>query len=267
MSEFDEALARAVQDGIARGGLPGAADAVRRGRRRSLRARGGVTVLGVAVVAGALGGAGFFGSGVGGSAVVGAAAGAANSFSDYGVLPASQWPGYDTEHWTVSAHCGLADRSKCKPGDPSSDPVTETKISEWWGVCTPGRTYPVRRYASFTTQRDEARKVDEDESVFTFPDRATAAAFLADARAAGSPKVCGTEPGYTATSTPGVSTSDGLSWLASSKDAMASYEHGYLVQVDDRVAMLRVLQEDGDTMPGTENDALVLADMAQALAK
>src|SRR5205814_2141020 len=120
------------EDGIARGRLPGAADAVRRGRRRSLRARGGVTVLGVAVVAGALGGASALD---GGAARVGAEAGPSGVHADEGVLPVAQWPGYGLSHWKLSASCAAADRSKCRPGDSVDHLVTQVKAGDWLEPC------------------------------------------------------------------------------------------------------------------------------------
>ena len=143
MSELDEALARAVQDGIARGALPGAADAVRRGRRRSLRARGGVAFAGVAVVAGAPGGAGVLG---GGAVPVGAGSGV---HADDGVLPVAQCPGYDVGHWRLSASCSAADRSKCRPGDPVDPHVTQQSVSDLVGQCAPGAAFQVRRYVQY----------------------------------------------------------------------------------------------------------------------
>uniref|UniRef100_UPI001891072A hypothetical protein n=1 Tax=Catenulispora pinisilvae TaxID=2705253 RepID=UPI001891072A len=194
---------------------------------------------------------------------VGAGSGSHTASAD-GIMPAAQWPGYDIAHWTVSPNCGLADRSKCIPGDPTSN-VTSAAISLRFGTCTPGQTYPVRRFVQYATQYDTAHKLDADETVLTFPDHGTAAAYLADAHAAGSPKIC---PGTSgATSAPGVSTADGLSWVVGNKDAVTSYAHGYLVQVGDRVAVLRVNQMDADSMQSTANDELVLADMEQALAE
>ena len=270
MSEFDETLARAVQEGIARGGLPGAADAVRRGRRRGLRARGGVAVLGMAAIAGTMGIGTTFGGG--GSGAVGAGSGG-HGPSAYGIMPASQWPGYAIADWKLSAGCGWADRSKCNAGDPTVDHITSLKIGDVFGVCTPGPTYPVRQSARYDTQHDDAHQLDGEETVYTLPDRAAAAAFLADARAAGAPKKCPPGPPQdtsTSTEAPGVSTTDGLSWVTSGKgtpDARPFYTHSYLVQVDDRIAVLGIQQDGTGAMQSTEYDAQVLADMARALEK
>lgn len=265
MSEFEEALAEAVQDGIARGGLPGAADAVRRGRRRSLRARGGVTVLGVAVVAGALGGAGMLGGGAG---TVGAASGLGGHAGE-GILPAAQWPGYDLEHWKVSpSGCGAADRSKCRAGDPVDHAVTSVKVGDWGLGCGPSSpTFPVRRFAQYATQYDTARRLDANEAVLTFPDEGTAAAFMANARSADFSRSCGTGSGASHIS-PGVSTAEGFSWLTTQQFAgssKADSQHCYLVQVDDRVAVLRINQLSGDTLNGTVGDPTVLRNLAAAL--
>ena len=262
MSEFDEALAQAVQDGIAHGGLPGAADAVRRGRRRSLRARGGVTVLGVAVVAGALGGAGMFGGGAG---AAGAASGAAGHASD-GILPAAQWPGYDVEHWTVSpSGCSAADRSKCHPGQADDPNVTDIKVTDWFGLCTPGPTYPVRRFAHYATQYDAVRKLDADEIVVTLADEHAAAAFMADIRAASPGKACAGVSGVHLS--PGVSTADGVSrrTVSEPQPGFADYGRDYAVRQGDRVALLRVNEDGQDTVLSATDDATVLHDLAVAL--
>lgn len=262
MSEFDDALAEAVQDGIARGGLPGAADAIRRGRRRSLRTRGGVTVLGVAVVAGALGGAGMLGGRAG---TAGAASGLGRHASD-GILPAVQWPGYDLEHWKVSASgCSAADRSKCRAGDPVDHSITKSNVSEWFGVCSPGGTYPVRRYVLYATQYDTQRRLDANEVVITFTDENAAAAYLADARVAAKGKGCAGVDAGAETLSIGVSTADGVSWEATGHDAFVSSSHNYLVQADDRVAVLRIDQIGGNTLQSTARDAVVLHDLAVAL--
>lgn len=262
MSEFDEALAQSVQDGIARGGLPGAADAVRRGRRRSLRARGGVTLLGVAVVAGALGGAGVLGGGAGS---VGVGAGS-SVHADEGILPVAQWPGYDLGHWKLSAACAAADRSKCRAGDPTDD-VKQVKVGEYAGQCGPGASFQIRRFVQFGTQYDTAHKLDANEIVFTFADGDAAAAFMADARTAVSARGCAGVPGAEATS-PGLSTAGGVSWVVTQQDGgvnhLPSVGHQYLVQADNRVALLRVMQF-GTDFQSTVGDAKVLAEMQQAL--
>ncbi|ACU76539.1 hypothetical protein Caci_7715 [Catenulispora acidiphila DSM 44928] len=264
MSEFEEALARSVQDGIARGGLPGAADAVRQGRRRSLRARGGVTMLGVAVVAGALGGAGVLGGGTGTAAGSGT-----DSFkhADDGVLPAAQWPAYDVAHWKVAPSCSVADRSKCRPGDPTDD-IKQVKAGDLTGQCGPTKSFPVLRFVQYATQEDELLKLDGDEIVLTLPSRAAAAAFMAEARTAGSPRACAGVPGAEGV-TPGVDTADGVSWeWTEAPPNAAMYGHGYLVRVDDRVAFLRLNQTGGgDTVRGTAGDETVLKNLEAALSK
>lgn len=262
MSEFDEALARSVEDGIARGRLPGAADAVRRGRRRSLRARGGVTVLGIAVVAGALGGASALGDG---AARPGAGAGPWGAHADEGVLPVTQWPDYDLSHWTLSASCAAADRSKCRPADPVDHAVTQRSVGDMVGQCAPGGEFPVRRFVQFGTQYDTLRKLDADEIVVTFADEDGAATFMAQARTAVSAGICAGLRGAGATS-PGVSTAEGVSWLTTGA-ALDDYGHDYLVQADDRVALLRVNQLGVDTIHGTADDATVLRQMRQALER
>ena len=262
MSEFDEALARSVEDGIARGGLPGAADAVRRGRRRSLRARGGVTVLGVAMVAGALGGASALGGGAG---QAGAGAGGHSVHTDEGVLPVTQWPGYDLSHWSLTASCAAADRSKCRPGDPTDD-VKEAKVSDWVGGCLPGATFQIRRFVQFGTQYDDRQKLDANEIVLTFANGDAAAAFMAEARTAVSTRGCAGVPGAEVT-TPGLSTADGVSWLTAGRDALVSYGHDYLVQADDRVALLRVNQLDADGIGSTAGDQAVLHNLVAALSR
>lgn len=261
--EFDEALARSVQDGIARGALPGAADAVRRGRRRSLRARGGVTVLGVAVVAGALGGAGILGGGAG---TVGAGSGTGTHAGE-GFMPAAQWPGYDLEHWKLSpSGCSAADRSKCRPGDAIDHVVTDTKIGDWAGVCVPGQSYPIRRYAVYATKYDDARKLDALETVMTFHDAGAAASFMADARRAAATKKCSSDPDSGVVSF-GVGTADGVSWVNAAQRPISEYEHVYVAQEDDRVAVLRVNQMEGDTLQSTAGDGSVLQNLAAALAR
>jgi hypothetical protein len=264
MSEFDEALARSVEEGIARGGLPGAADAVRRGRRRSLRARGGVTVLGVAVVAGALGGAGILGGGAG-SVAAGSATGA---HADEGFMPAAQWPGYDLEHWKLKpSGCSLADRSKCVPGDAIDHVVTEVKVADWAGGCYPGPSFPVRRYAVYATNYDEGRKLGAYETVVTFRDENAAAAYLAGARAVAVKTNCADTAESATVTLPGASTGDGVSWVSEEQRPTAGYRHNYVVQVDDRVALLSVDQMSGDTLQSTAGDATVLQNLADALAR
>ncbi|MBS2536816.1 hypothetical protein KGQ20_29045, partial [Catenulispora sp. NF23] len=196
----------------------------------------------------------------------GADAGSASARAE-GILPATQWPGYDVAHWTVAPNgCGAADRSKCSPGQAADPVVTDAKASDWTGQCTPGRTFPIRRFVQYATNQDVALKLDANEIVLTFPDQNTAAGFLSDARNPGSPKSCSDDP-RAETTVPGVSTADGVSWVSTSHTAAGGYLHGYVVRAGDRVAVLRVNQMVGDTMQSTAKDELVLADMEQALAK
>ncbi|GAA1970390.1 hypothetical protein [Catenulispora subtropica] len=268
MSEFVDVLTEAVEAGTAEGRLPGAADAMRRGRRRSLRARGGAAALGVAVLGGALGIGSTFGPDSG-TTPVGAGAGPGEwgvRHADDGILPVAQWPGDALAHWKLTPSCGLADRKACRPG-AATDDVKEARVGEWTGQCEPGASVPVRRFVQYGTQFDEGRKLDADEIVFTFPDRDTAAAaFLAGARTAGSPQSCAGVADAEVAS-PGVSTADGVSWLLTQKATLVGYTHFYVVQVDDRVALLRVNQIGGDTLRSTTGDETVLQNLKAALSR
>jgi len=280
MSEFDEALAQAVEADTARGRLPGAADAVRRGHKRSLRARGGVAVLSVAAVGGAfatttaLGGAASGEKTVAAAATTGNPAGApkstpesaAQNHTGDGVLPAEQWPGYNLVHWQVKQMEMPTPPTKwmslqnfpCDGGvdglEKYSVPVTDV---EMWGGSYSGST--------------SGKGLGADETVITFADSAKAEAYLEDARGAGSAKACGTGPTAPVPS-PGVSTEHGVSWVVREQDTvvegshMPSVSHSYLVQDGNRVAVLRVMQW-SDDLRSTAQDAKVLNELEQALKK
>lgn len=255
MSEFDEVLARAVEAGTARGRLPGAADAVRRGRRRSLRTRGGVAVAGVAAVAGALGVTSALG-GQAGAAPVGPGAGG-TIHTDEGMLPAAQWPAYDVKHWKPH---------KINQGNLESGAVLEV-------YCVPvTKGIQSRKHVAFESSSDYSRpQLRIYEDVFTFADSRAAAEFMVKARAAVSPKTC-PEASGTVVVAQGVSTADGVSWVTDQHPERLSgspgyHSHGYLVQVDDRVALLQVGQEGADTYQGTAGDTTVLKNLEAALSR
>jgi len=281
MSEFDEALARAVEDGVARGGLPGAADALRRGRRRSLRARGGAAVLGVAAVGGAFGvtaSLGGTGGGVTTAAAVTTPTTTGHSASvptpvtesapvtpppahGDGLLPAKLWPGYDLLHWNPQ---------------PTNLPKPAKSAGSLVPHCYPPNVnppmpkgFPITGMSMWGTEYSTAHHVDADEIVFTFADEAQASAFLADARQAGSGQTCDSGPEATVPS-PGVSTDDGVSWLITQQvspvDHLPSVDHSWLVRSGNRVALLRVDQF-GSDFRSTADDVKILAQMRQALEK
>jgi hypothetical protein len=269
MSEFDEALARAVEDGVARGGLPGAAAAVRRGRRRSLRARSGTAVLGVAALGGALGVGATFGSGSGpGEATAAAATGspasaptssAAPTGHGEGLLPAHQWPGYDLVHWNPTpqsvpnshaSHLG-SQINHCDAEKNKQDSFATTGLSMW------SSEYSTDHHGS------------ADETVVTFADEAKAEAYLADAKGAGSAPACGTGSAAQVPSS-GVSTEHGVSWVVTQQDGgtdhLQQVQHVWLAQSGNRIAFLRTMQF-GTDFKSTSGDAKVLAEMQQALEK
>jgi hypothetical protein len=283
MSEFDEALAQAVEDGIARGGLPGAADAVRRGRKRSLRARGGVAVLGVAAVGGAFGVTASLGGITGGADTAAAAVttaattpttaghsasvptpvteSAPGSAHGDGLLAAKLWPGYDLVRWNP------------RPSNPSG--VTKS-VGSLVLHCYPStvnppmpKTFPITGFSMWGNEYNTAHHLDADETVFTFADEAGASAFLADTRQAGSAPGCDSGPGASVPSQ-GVSTDRGVSWLITQQvspvDKLPSVDHDWLVQSGNRVALLRV-EQFGSDFRSTADDAKVLAQMQQALEK
>ena len=280
-SEFDEALAQAVEDGIVRGRLPGAAEAVRRGRRRSLRARGGAAALGVAAVGGAFGVTAALGGTAGGgnttaaavttattpttghsasvpTAVTESASSPASAHGD-GMLPAKLWPGYDLVHWDVHLN---------NPAGPvkSVGSLVHHCYSSTVNPPMP-KTFPITGMNMWSNGYDTAHHVDADEAVFTFADEAQASAFLADARQAGGAPACGSGPTATVPS-PGLSTDHGLSWLTTQQvspvDKLPETVHGWLVQSGNRVAVLRVDQF-GSDFRSTANDLDVLSEMRQAL--
>lgn len=273
MSEFDEALAQAVEDGIARGGLPGAADALRRGRRRSLRARGGMAVLGVAAMGGSLGVSAAFGEGgktaaapttkAATSPTTGHSASAPTSPAHGdGLLAADLWPGHDLVHW------------EAKLNNPRG-PVKA--VGSLVMHCYPSnvnppmlKTFPVTGMNMWTNGYDTTHHADGIYSVYTFADEAEASAFLADARhAPDRDPGCGSGPGAVK-SAPGVSTDYGLSWLTLQQDSgvrhLPSDTHDFVVQSGNRVALLTVNQF-GTAFTDTTDDLKVLADMRQALEK
>lgn len=265
MSEFDEDLARAVEHGVARGGLPGAADAVRRGGRRSRRARGGAAVLTVAALGGALGVGSAFGAGRGTDAAASAASTGGHSASapatshGDGLLAPDLWPGYDLVHWTPR---------------PLSFGKT-TRVSSMVLHCTPSdpslpRSFPITGSTLFDNTYDTAHRLDADETVFSFADADAASAYLADARNAGTAQAsCGTGP-FSQVPAPGASTGYGVSWLLTQRqsgvDGMPLVTHNYLVRAGNRVALLRVTQF-GDDFRSTAGDATLLAELRQALEK
>ncbi|MEY9925498.1 hypothetical protein ABH926_000118 [Catenulispora sp. GP43] len=278
MPEFDDALARAVQDGVGQGGMPGVADAMRRGRKRSLRARGGVAVLGVAAIGGALGVTASLGGPAGAAKTVTAAdaptttgrpASAPTSSSESapppargdGLLAAKLWPGYDLTHWDPQP----SNPSRAAKGAGSL--VTHCYPSDSHPPA--GIAFPITGMSMWGTEYDTAHHVDAQEVVFTFADEAKASAFLADARNAGSAPACGSGRDALVPA-PGVSTGDGVSWLInqqhSSVDNLPSVEHTWVVRVGDRVAMLRVSQF-GSDFKSTAGDKKVFADLQAALEK
>jgi hypothetical protein len=287
MPEFDEALARAVQDGVGQGGMAGAADAMRRGRRRSLRARGGVAVLGVAAIGGALGVTATLGGLAGGAKAVAAAdaptttgspASAPTSSSESarptrpttstqsappargdGLLAANLWPGYSLAHWDP---------------EPTNLPATQS-IGSMINHCDTNPadlgkySFPVTGAKQWGTTYITAIRGDAEEDLFIFADASHAAAFLADARGAGTAKSCSTGPAAQVPS-PGVSTDYGVSWVVKQQDGgvdhLPSIDHRYLVQSGNRVALLRAMQF-GTDFESTSGDAKVLADLQAALEK
>ena len=242
-----------MQDGTGRARLPGAADAMRRGRRRALRARGGVALAGVAAIGGALGIGSAFGPGSG-AGPLGAAAGARPGVhADDGMLPAEQWPGYDVEHW-----------KPLRLNQPNLDRIA---VMEEWCVDVT-KAVSSKKHVAFAAGYDDTRKLDAFEDVFTFSDSKAAADFMAGARHAGAAKTCRFPSGPVYVS-PGVSTADGVSWKTDQPSGSAStaHTHAYLVQVDDRVALLQVSQEGAATYQSTRGDALVLRNLAAALSR
>jgi len=275
MSEFDEALAQAVEDGVARGGLPGAAEAVRRGRRRSLRARGGAAVLGIAAIGGAVGVTAALGGPAAGARPVAAAGAtttpttgrsasaptsatepAAVAAHGEGLLAPNLWPGDAEVHWPVQLlippgpakaaysvvdHCGASRKS-----------FPATGLTMW---------------ANGLIHNSNGAMATE--TVYTFADEKGAAAYLADARGAASAPTCDPGSPYTNVYSPGISTAYGVSWSLhqqdSSIDGRPAVNHRWLVQSGNRVAFFEVERLDKD-FPGT-NDAKVLADLLHALQK
>jgi len=291
MSEFEEALTRAVQEGAEPGRLPGAADAVRRGRRRTLRARTGTAVLGVAALGGALGVTSVLGGGAGAAAsaasgttgttgITGAALAATTTGSPAsaptsapaqggdGLLPAKQWPGYNVVHWdpqlvqlpngggpTKMGSLAL----RCYPAGVTPDPKDMT-------------TFPVEKLTQWGVEYNTSHHVDADQMVLTFADEAKAGAFLADARTAGSVPNCVLNPksGDTRVAAQGASTDDGVSWTVTQPSGAPglaeSVDHWYVVQSGNRVSMFRVMQF-GDDFKSTAGDKTVLQDLEAALRK
>ncbi|MEY9911066.1 hypothetical protein ABIA35_007317 [Catenulispora sp. MAP12-49] len=266
------------------GGMAGAADAMRRGRRRSLRARGGVAVLGVAAIGGALGVTATLGGLAGGAKAVAAAdaptttgspASVPTSSSEParattstqsappargdGLLAANLWPGYSLAHWDP---------------EPTNLPATQS-IGSMINHCDTdpadlGKySFPVTGAKQWGTTYITAIRADAEEDLFVFADASHAAAFLADARGAGTAKSCSTGPAAQVPS-PGVSTDYGVSWVVRQQDGgvdhLPSIDHRYLVQSGNRVALLRAMQF-GTDFESTSGDAKVLADLQAALEK
>ena len=233
-SEFDAALAQAVEDGIARGGLPGAAEAVRRGRRRSLRARGGAAVLGIAAIGGAVGVTAALGgaatgarpvaatgvtAGVTTSPTTGRSASAPTSATESaavaahgdGLLAPDLWPGYAEIHWTVQPMSpqGPVNAAESLVGTCSSDT----------GDPAVRQSFPVTGMAMWTNGPNHTSDAAEAiETVFSFADEKEAAAFLADARHAGTAPTCGTGL-HASVFSQGVGTAYGVSWILHQKDS------------------------------------------------
>ncbi|NUR60503.1 MAG: hypothetical protein HOV87_17850 [Catenulispora sp.] len=251
MSEFVDALTDAVEADTARSRLPGAADAVRRGRRRSLRARGGVAVLGIAAIGGALGIGSAFGPGSG-AAPIAPLAGQSSAYADDGMLPAEQWPGYDLAHWKPqlfkAPNEGVTKEGSLvlRCGDKAQNPPL----------------FPFTRTVEFHTGYVAAYKMNADQTVWTFADEAKAEDFLADARTAGSAPACGEGDGAEVSST-GVSTASGVSWLLTQK-ATSEVDHMWVVRSGSRVTLLRVSQS-GDAFKSTAGDKTVLENLEKAL--
>jgi hypothetical protein len=114
----------------------------------------------------------------------------------------------------------------------------------------------------------DSNGAEATETVYTFADEKDAAAFLADARGAGSAPTCDPGP-YANVHSPGISTAYGVSWSArqqdSSLDGRPAVNHSWLVQSGNRVAVFDTERLDKD-FTGT-SDAKVLADLLQALEK
>ncbi|MEY9888805.1 hypothetical protein ABIA31_002453 [Catenulispora sp. MAP5-51] len=250
------------------GGMAGAADAMRRGRRRSLRARGGVAVLGVAAIGGALGVTATLGGLAGGAKAVAAADAPTTPTTSTqsappargdGLLAANLWPGYSLAHWDP---------------EPTNLPATQS-IGSMINHCDTdpadlGKySFPVTGAKQWGTTYITAIRADAEEDLFVFADASHAAAFLADARGAGTAKSCSTGPAAQVPS-PGVSTDYGVSWVVRQQDGgvdhLPSIDHRYLVQSGNRVALLRAMQF-GTDFESTSGDAKVLADLQAALEK
>jgi len=104
-----------------------------------------------------------------------------------------------------------------------------------------------------------------------FADSRAAAEFLVKARTTVSPKTCPEAVG-TVVVAQGVSTADGVSWVTDlhperQPGSPGYHSHGYLVQVDDRVALLQVGQEGADTYQGTTGDETMLKNLEAALSR
>jgi len=274
MSEFDEALAQAVEDGVARGGLPGAAEAVRRGRRRSLRARGGAAVLGIAAIGGAFGVTAVLGGPAAGarpvtaagattSPTTGRSASAPTSATESAAVPAhgdgllapDLWPGYAEVRWPVQLLT-------------PTHAITSvgSVVQECHG---PVKTVPVTGMTMWANGLiHNSNGAMATETVYTFADEKGAAAYLADARGVGSAPTCDPGP-YANVYSPGISTAYGVSWSLHQQDSgidgRPAINHHWLVQSGNRVALLDTERLDKD-FPGT-NDAKVLADLLHALEK
>lgn len=277
MSEFDEALARAVEDGVARAGLPGAADAVRRGRRRTLRARGRAATLGIAAIGGAVGVTAALGGPASGARPVaaggltaapttapttGRSASAPPSTTESaavtahgdGLLAANLWPGYAEAHWTLLL------TNPAGPVKAAGSLVEDCHTST--------TSFPITGTTTWAAAGDTQNFAEAIETVFSFADEKEAAAFLADARRAGSAPACDQGPRARVHS-PGVGTAYGVSWLMHQRnggsDGPPAVSHSWLVQAGNRVALLNTEMLGAD-FPDT-NDAKVLSDMLRALEK
>jgi hypothetical protein len=257
--------------------MPGATDVSRRGHRRSLRHRGGVAVLGVAALGGAVG----VTTPNGGASAANTSAtntskttpSALETAKGDGFLPAAQWPLHGVVDWQLKPAATPGQRTTigslrqlCGLHPGVTDPNTIPQ-EEWKKNGTPIIGWTQQNAAWITAQQ-----VGGDQSVWTTADEADAERILVDARTA-STENCATtlqgRPIYTLL--PGASTDYGVSWITRNVDKPNaelpdSTDHTFMVRSGTKVSMLRV-SHFGDDFSDTSGDRAVLDNMLKALKK
>lgn len=262
MSDLEEVLTDAAESAAVHGRLPGAAEIMRRGRRRTLRQRGGAAAFGVAV-AGAVGVTALHGTTDDASAA-GPAATSTEVAHGSGFLPAAQWPGYDRLRWTTTAVPAGSDRSVIRFLPLSCDPPLALPQEPMTTAIARMEAHPA----------DHANS-NGNEMVWTYATTANADKMLAEARteAVQVSLDCPAAkdlPAAKRVLTPGPTTDYGVSWTVREtlrdNPEHETQAHVYVVRIGNRVAQITVV-EYGSEQVDSAHDKKVLEHLRDALLR